>query len=597
MRSFSVVARLAPGVDVAQARNKVTAIAKRLEAQYPETNRGWSAYLESWRDSLVPKGVQAILLIMLFSVGFVLLIACANVANLMLVRGAARQRELALRTAIGASRGRIVRQLLTESLLVALMGGTLGVIIAMWGTELMTSAVPIEIPWWIRIEVDGRVLAFTFAVSVSTALIFGLLPALRASRLNLVDVLKDGGRGSSEGPRGGRTRSILVAGEVAMSIVLLVGATLMIRSFLYLNRLDAGFDRSRLLTLQFTLSGDAYATARQRQAFFERAIERVEAAPGIVAAGGASTLPLSSNWTSTTVRAEGKEVAVGEESAASYDAVTPGFARAIGLPLLRGREISALEANDSTPVVVINEAVARSLWPGEDPVGRRMQLGRISSSVWFTVVGVVGNVREVYQIGGLDTKPALKVYAPYIREPFRTMSMAVRTSGDPAAAAAAVRRAVADVDPALPLFDVFTMDEHIARNVWQPKFYGQQFGVFAIIAVLLAAVGLYGVISYAAARRTHEIGVRMALGARRMDILRLVLSQGMRPTLAGVGLGLVWALLVTRTLRSQIFGVSASDPLTYVGVALLLLTVSIVATLLPARRASRTDPMVALRYE
>ncbi|HKQ51685.1 MAG TPA: ABC transporter permease [Pyrinomonadaceae bacterium] len=595
---LDAVARLKRGVSVEQAQAELSNVARRLEEQYPETNRDMGAFVRPLRAELVPAGVNVFLLTMLGAVVFVLLIACANVANLLLVRSSARQREIAIRTALGAGRVRVVRQLLTESVMIALVGGGLGILMAFWGLDLVIASVPTEIPFWLSFEIDWRVLIFTFSISVLTGILFGLTPALRLSKPDLQEALKAGGRSATEGARQNRLRSALVISEVALSLVLVIGATLMIRSFLRMQQIDAGFDPENLLTMEFRLSGPGYEEDKQRTAFVQQIAERIKTLPDVEAVGIVNDLPLSDGYSTESFDVEGQTVPPSEAPETTLQTMTPDYLKAVKIPLVRGRAFEERELTESSPVVIVNETMARKFWPNGEAVGKRLRLGAGADAPWLTVVGVTADVKELYRIGGIDVKPAFQTYVLYPQATFRSMTLAVRTrSGSPASITAAVTKEIHGVDKNLPLFNIMTMKEVLERSVWLPLFYGKMFGTFAVLALFLAAVGIYGVMAYSVTQRTHEIGIRMALGAQSSDISKLVLRHGMVLTLIGVAIGLLAAFALTRVLTSLLFGVSATDPLTFAGVSLLLALVALLACYIPARRAMKVDPMVALRYE
>jgi predicted permease len=597
-RYLLVVARLRPGATVEAADAELAGIARQLAAANPTTNAGWSFGAKRWRDEWVDPELRLSLALMMGAVAFVLLIACANLANLLLARAAGRGREIAVRAALGAARRRIVRQLLTESLLVALAGGALGTLVATWWIEWTMSRIPEELAYWIVFRVDGRVLAFTLALSAATGIAFGLLPALRASRVDLTRSLKDGARSGDGGPGRSRLRGALAAGEVALALVLLVGAGLMVRSFLAATRADVGVDTEHVLTLRTSLTGSRYEGAAAKNAAFERIAARVEALPGVRAAAWSLGVPGSdAGGVGTTIVAEGQPRAPGEEMAVRYLAATPGVFRAFGAPLLAGRDFTAAEAADSLSTsVILGRSVAARLWPGEDPLGKRVQVVTGERTPWLTVVGIAPDL--VYEEpGDRDPQAALHAYLPYARAGWGMMTLVVRTAGDPAALAPAVRREVRAVDPALPLWDVRTMRETQAYSTWNRRLMGEIFGSFGVLALVLATLGVYGVMAYAVAQRTREIGIRMALGAQAGEVLRMVVGRGAAIAAAGVAVGLLGAWGVSRVMQGILFGVRPGDPLTFGGVAALLLATALLASWLPARRAARVDPMTALRSE
>ncbi len=597
-RYLLAMGKLRPGATVEAADAELAGIARRAEAASPVSNAGWSFGAKSWREEWVDEELRLSLFLMLGAVGFVLLIACANVANLLLARAAGREREIAMRAALGAGRRRIVRQLLTESLLVALAGGALGTLIAVWWIDWAMSRIPEELAYWIVFRVDGRVLAYTLALSAATGVAFGLLPALRASRTDLVGSLKDGIRAGDGGPGRNRLRGVLAAGEVALALVLLVGAGLMVRSFLAATRADVGVDTEHVLTLRTSLTGSRYEGAQARVAAFERIAARVEGLPGVRASAWSLGVPGSdAGGVGTTVVAEGQPRAPGEEMAVRYLAATPGVFRAFGAPLLAGRDFTAAEAADSTSTsVILGRSVAARLWPGLDPLGKRVQLVVGERTPWLTVVGIAPDLRYE-EPGDGDPQAALHAYLPYARAAFGMMTLVVRTASDPAAIAPAVRREVRAVDPALPVWDVRTMRETQAYASWNRRLMGEIFGSFGVLALVLATLGVYGVMAYAVSQRTREIGIRMALGAQAADVLRMVVGRGALIAAGGVAVGLLGAFGVSRVMRGILFGVRPGDPVTFGAVAALLLATALLASWLPARRAARVDPMTALRAD
>ena len=583
------VGLLKPGVTAAQAQAETDAIARRLEQQYPESNTNWSLNLVPLQEQVVGN-VRTSLWVLLGAVGFVLLIACANVANLMLARATARHKEIAIRTALGASRGRVVRQLLTESLLLSLAGGAVGVLLAMWSVDALVSLAQGNVPRAAEVGVDARVLGFTLAVSVLTGAVFGLFPALRASKPDLNEVLKEGGR-SSAGARHNRVRSSLVVAEVALALMLLVGAGLLIRSFVGLQQVNPGFDARGVLTTRISLSRSKYAKPEQGAQFFDELQQRVAALPGVEAVGTISELPLSGqpNDTYFTV-AEHPPQDSKEQVTADFRRTNHGYFRAMSIPLLRGRGFTEQEARADAKVTVINETLARSFFPDEDPVGKHLVI-ETDGKAPYEIVGVVADVRH----RSLDAGVYQMMYVPTLK--VSNNNLVVRTASDPAGLASAVRQQVAAIDRDQPVSTIRTMADVLSESVAQQRFRTTLLGGFASVALLLAAVGIYGVISYSVTQRTHEIGVRMALGAQRRDVVRLVVRGGLGLTLLGVGLGLAGSFALTRVMSGLLFGVSATDPLTYAGITLLLTSVALLACYRPARRATRVDPMIALRYE
>jgi putative ABC transport system permease protein len=597
-RGFSVYARLAPGVTLAQATAEINGIEQRLVAAYPDANRDWEASVQDLAAAMLPDDVRLILLTMMGAVTFVLLIACANVANLLLARATARQREVAIRTALGAGRWRIVRQLLTESVIVALIGALGGALLAVWGTDLIWLGIPPDdLPYYIRWSVDVPTLVYTLAVAVTVGVVFGLAPALEATRGSLQETLKEGSRGAGTGGRRHRLRNALVVAEVALSLVLLVGSSLFVRSFLNALGESGGIDSGPLMTMRFFMPGQAYDSAGPKFRRVDDIVRRIEALPGVVAATASNTIPLSGGGNGDGIDVEGKPRLPGRQGSAFWTGVTAHWFKTLGVPMLRGRDFTEREAQDSQPVAILNRTMAERFWKGEDPVGRRFRFtGGDSVIGWITVIGVTPNIH----VDEVDDDDAIgpAAYPPYPYLPTRNTGLTIRVAGnDPAAITADARQAIRAADPGFPVFEVATMEVVRRQGFWFLRLYGWMFGTFGAIALLLAAVGVYGVLAYNVAQRTQEIGVRMALGARGGDVLRLIVSQGVRLALLGVGIGLLAAFGVTRLLVSVLFQVSPSDPLSFGAVALFLAAIAALASWLPARRATRVDPLVALRYE
>jgi putative ABC transport system permease protein len=592
------LARLKPGVSREQARVEMVGITKRLEQQYPDYNTGTSADVIGLQDQIVQNSRPALLLL-LGAVSFVLLIACANVANLLLARAASRGREVAIRTAMGASRGRVIRQLLTESVLLSVAGGLLGVIVAWAAIALLPKIAGDSIPPGVPIGLDPWVLAFTAAVSLFTGLLFGIVPALRTAKLDLREALNEGSRGSTAGPGQHVLRGALVAMEIALALLLLVGSGLLLRSFSRLQEVPPGFQPDHLLVADIPLSPTAYAKPQDRYQFFDRLVERARALPGVRSAAAASFLPVSGGGSIIHFNITGRPPKSPHEFvAAGYRTITPNYLETLGVPLLQGRFFTRADNDKAPAVVIINATMARTFFHSENPLGKRLQLGALPEQEVPTmeIVGVVGDVRF-----GLGTDPQAEMYLPYRQAdlllPVFQLSVVMRTAGDPALQTAALRSALAEIDPNQPLVKVRTMEENMATTVAQPRFRTWLIGILAMLALVLAAVGVYGVMSYTVTQRTSEIGVRVALGAQPQDVFRIVVGEGLRLALFGVGLGLVAALVLTRLLQSFLFGISAYDPVTFIGVSALLTMVAVAASYFPARRATRVDPMIALRHQ
>jgi putative ABC transport system permease protein len=592
-RSMMAIARLKPRVTLAQAQTEMDGIGARFEEQYPDFNTGWGVNLVPLQTQLVG-AIRPALLVLLGAVAFVLLIACANVANLLLARAATRQREIAIRTALGARRIRIIRQLLTEATVLAALGGALGLVLAVWGVDLLLALAPKDLTGLKDVGIDYRVLGFTMAVSVLTGVLFGLAPALEASHPNLNESLKEGGRGAATGRRSHRWRSVFVVVEVALALVLLIGAALMIRSFTRLQSVDPGFDAKHLLTARLLLPSSKYGQNPQRLAFFKQLAERVNALPGVRSAGTISVLPFGSGGAATSIDIEGRpSPPPGQKLTGDVRVVDGGYFETMGIPLLRGRTFTEQELTQASHVVMINEAMARDFFPGEDPLGKRVTIAMQVENVPNEIIGVVRDVRHI----GLETPARAMTYWPYPELVYSGMTLVVRAETEPLALADAVRREVLALDKDQPIADVTTMDQLLADSVSRARFSTSLLGVFAGVALLLAAVGIFGVMSYGVSERTHEIGVRMALGAPASHVRALVVRQGMTLTLIGIAIGLGAAFGLTRVMISLLYGVSATDPLTFVAISVLLASVALLACYLPARRATKVDPMIALRYE
>jgi len=592
-RYFSVVGRVRSGMTGAQAQGELGGVAARLAESYPQSNADWGVRLIPLRETLVGSQARTALLILFGAVGFVLLIACANVTNLLLARSTARYKEVAIRAALGATRWRVVRQLLAESVLLTLVGGALGVVLALWGVDALLALVPEDLRF-ARLDearVDGWVLAFTAGVSLLVGLLVGLLPGLKVSKPDLNLALKETGRGSTSEGKLRRARGLLVVAEVAVTLVLLVGAGLLLRSFVRLQQAELGFEPRNLLTLTVNAPTQLYGQSARRAAYFGQMQERLAALPGARGTAVTSSLPL--DWVlNFSYSVEGRAARPGDEPQSDYFSVSPNYFEVMRIPVMRGRGFDERDAEGAPAVALINETMARRIFPGEDPLGKRVTIAYMEQRVTLEVVGVVADTK---QWTGQATN--LQIYDCYLQRPWLSSSFVVRTEGDPAALAAAAQRAVREVDASRAAAGVKTMEQLLSESVAQPRFYAQLLTGFACIALLLAAVGVYGVMSYTVTQRTHEIGIRMALGARGGDVVRMVVGQGMALALAGVGVGLAAAFALTRVMTSLLYGVSATDPLTFGLISLLLTAVALLACLVPARRATKVDPMIALRYE
>ena len=583
------IGRLKPGVTITQAQADTDAIARRLEQQFPDTNTGWNLRLVSLHDQLVGN-TKPTLFILLGAVGFVLLIACANVANLTLVRATAREKEIALRTALGASRLRIVRQMITESVLLALLGGALGVLLAKWGIELLVAVSGDSLPPTAQVKIDATVLAFTVIVSLVTGVLFGLAPALRTMRLNLSNCLKESGRSVGESGQRNLARNVLVVIESAVAVVLLVGAGLLVRSLIRLQSTSPGFNAQNVLTMRIDLPGEKYGSPEKTTRFFQELERRVTALPGVESLGLISELPLSGQLNDIPYSVEGRPPTSPDQGFDhDFRRVNTQYFKALQIPLLRGRNFTEQEVSKNSKLLLISDLLAKQVFPNEDPIGHRLVLGIGGEP--FEIIGVVGDIRH----SALENEPAPAMYLPTIAGNW--MNLVIRAQGDPANLAAAVRHEVKAIDPDQPVAAVRTMDDWLATSVSAPRYRTSLLALFALVALVLASTGIYGVMSYSVAQRTHEIGVRMALGAGRLDVLKLVVKQGMGWVGVGIVVGLLCAVALTRVMSSLLFEVTPKDPLTFTSVALFLAFVAFIACYIPARRATKVDPLIALRYE
>jgi predicted permease len=589
-----VVARLQPGSTVAEAQADMDVITASLAKQYPDSNKYFSAHVVSEQEELT-HSIRPALFVMMVAVGFVLLIACVNVANLLLARATSRTREIAIRSALGAGRQRVVRQLLTESFLLALLAGALGLLLALWGSAALVRFSPANLPRIAEIRMDGWVLAFTMGLSLATGMLFGLAPAVQVSHANIVDALKEGALSSTAGRGRHALRSSLVIVEMALALVLLVGSGLLIRSLVHLQNVNPGFDPHNVMTSNLDLPDAKYPDAKKAQ-YFKRLMPQLQAMPGVQSAAGIYPLPMGGDEIRTSFQIDGHPVAKSEEPHTSLRDITPEYFATMRIPILQGRDFGAEDEPASTPVIIINEALARQAFSGENPIGKHIKpevAAGASEPVMREIVGVVGNVK----FHDLSDEWAPESYVPYAQIPFGSITLVVRTAENAHSLAKPIAETVRSLDQDLPTYAPKTVEEYLSGTIAQPRFNTYLLGIFAALAMLLTSVGLYGVISYSVAQRTRELGIRMALGGRPQDMLRLVVGQGLRLATLGVGIGLIAAFALTHFLSSMLFGVSAADPISYIAVVGLLFAVVLVACYVPARRAMRVDPMAALRSE
>jgi putative ABC transport system permease protein len=594
-RYLTAVARMKPGVIIGRAQLQMDSISAALEKQWPDFDKGWSVQLVPLKEQLVGNLRQP-LLILLGAVAFVLLMGCTNVANLLLGRAAGRQREIAVRVALGADRKRVIRQLLTESLLLAGLGGAAGLLLAVSGTKALLALGPKNMLSGAAVVVDWRVLAFTMIVSVATGILFGLGPSLVALSSDVNKTLKEGGLDGSAGRTGSRLRSTLVIAELTLAVVILVGSGLCVRSFYLLNSVNPGFNPHNLLTMKLSLPDASYKQAAKKIAFFQQMRERTAALPGVISASADSWLPFTTMGAATGFQIEGQPViSSSDQPVTDVRVIEPDYFHTMGIPLIAGREFNEQEASVQSHVIIINQALAAGYFHGESPIGKRITVAMGGNTEKFPslIVGVVGDVKHE----GLNTIPGPMVYWPHPELPFSFMTFVVRTTGNPLALAGAVRQQVKLMDPSLPVSDVATMEQRMSDSVAESRFSTLLLGIFAVVAIVLATVGIYGVTSYAVTARQHEIGIRMAIGAQPADVERMFMRRGLRLTLAGLGLGLLTSFALTKLLAGLLFGVTPHDPLTFIAMPALLFIVAMLACYIPSRRATRVDPLVALRYE
>jgi putative ABC transport system permease protein len=589
-----VVGRLSPGVRLSQAAVEMNTITARLAAQYPQTNHGFGAHLESFREAF--SGDTRLAVLVLFgAVVFVLLIACVNVANLFLVRGAARAREIALRQAFGASRGRLIRQMLTESLVLAFCGGVLGIILGAWGISSLGYLLPADSLQTMGVRMDPSVLLYAAVIIVGVAFAFGLIPALQATRPDLQATLKEGGRSATSGSAQHRLRGALATAETALALVLLVGAGLMLKSLYHLIQVSPGFQPARVLYMEMDLRTDQYSKDPAILNFWQQVLDRVRVIPGVESAALGTVVPLTGNHRRSDITIEGLPTpGPGEFPHPDRHNVSAAYITTMGIPLLRGRNFSDADNETAPDVALINSTMARRFWTDGDPIGKRFLWGHPGKDEkWITIVGVVADTK----LYGLDNPARLEVYSPYRQLPSADMNLVVRSAMDPASLTSAIRASVVAIDKDQPIFDVHTMQQLVDDSISTRRLTLVLLGIFSALALILAAIGIYGVMAFSVALRTQEIGIRMALGAQQKDVLRLILGQGARIAFFGVAVGLVAAAALARLLSSLLFSVSASDPITFAAVSILLVAVALLACYIPARRALRVDPIIALRYE
>ena len=594
-RHLRAIARLKPGITRDQAQAELAVIAQRLEQEHPVTNKGRGANVVSITDDTIG-GIRRTLLIVFGAVFFVLLVACANVANLLLARSSARHKEITIRAAIGAGRWQLIRQLLTESLLLAICGGTLGLLLATWGTAVIEKMGATVNPMFSDIHIDFRTLVFTFGLSIITALAFGLAPALQISKPDLTESLKEGGRGAGAFASRNRLRSGLVISEIAITLILLVCAGLLMRTVVRITNVEKGFNSENILTMNIGLPAAKYRKPENYISFYQEVTNRIAAIPGVKAVGTTSVMPLSSNFDGRGLAVEDHPRPRGEEFTVDLYVATPGYLRAMEIPLLKGRGITETDANDSEKVALINNTMARDLWPNQDPIGRRIRFAGGDDSTtqpWRTIVGVVNDVSQY----ALDQKAPMQIYLPHTQFPTSFNTLVVKTSGDPLSVVGAVRNEIIAVDKDQAVSQVTTLQNLLTESIRVRSFVMLLLTVFAVIALVLATFGIYGVMSFVVTQRTQEIGIRMALGAQAGDVLKMIVGNGMILAVIGISAGLAAAFALTRLMEKLLFGVSATDAVTFASVAAVLFGVVLLACYVPARRATKIDPLVALRYE
>jgi putative ABC transport system permease protein len=594
-REVSVVGRLKRTSDLEGLNTQLGAVSKRLAAQYPLAYEDWRSYGIPLREAFIDAETKLVIATMMGAVTFVLLIACANVANLLLARATTRGREVAVRAALGAGRARIVRQLLTESVLLGVIALPIGLAIAYWLLDITIASIPEgDLPYYYVFKINGPVLLYTAAIAIGTGLIFGLAPALQASRGNLQTALKDGGRGSGTGGAKSRLRTGLAIGEIALSMVLLVGAALFVRSFMNLQGKTGGIESANVLTMRFFMPGTRYDSTNAIGARVWDVVERVRAVPGVASVAASNLIPLSGGGAGSLLEIEGKPT---DKNARPvfWSGVTGHWFRTLGVPILSGRDFTEQEARDSSGVAVINQTMAKRFWADADPIGRRFRQQSDSSGKWFTVIGVSRDFKD----DDLDDNEAMdpSFFVPYRYLATRNTGLVIKAEREPTQLTSALRKAIRDSDPTLPVFQIATMDEVRRTGMWAQRLFGWMFAMFGVVALVLASVGVYGVIAYGVSQRTQEIGVRVALGAQPADVVKLVVRGGAMLAITGIAIGLLGAFGLTRVIQSLLVDVSSTDALSFVGVTLFLAAVALLASYVPARRATRVDPLTALRYE
>ena len=594
-RALQVFIRMKPGITIQQAQTDLRGIATRLAATYPEQNDNWSVALRDLSTWMLPDNVKLVILTMMGAVTLVLLIACSNVANLLLARASARQREISIRAALGAGRWRIVRQLLTEAVFIGLLSAPLGIAIAYIGIKLLDSAMPPdEVPYFIQWSLDARSLAYTIVISMVTGMVFGMAPALQAARSDLQSTLKEGGRGNAGSSRAWMRNSLVVV-QIALSLVLLVGASLFVRSFLNLQTSTVGFDTAPLMTLRFALPGATYEAEGAKARRVDDIVRRVEGLPGVQAAFASNFVPMNGGGGGGRVIVEGRSVERGKEPGIGFVGVTPHLRKTLGVDLLKGADFTEAQGTSRSSVAQINKRMADVLWPDMDPIGRRFRLATDPKQEWFTVIGVISDFRHFQ--GNRNEGPGPSAYVSYPYQESLNTGITIRVAGDPRQIIAPVRDQIRQADALMPVFDVSTMEELRQLSYWQYRLFGSMFSTFGVIALVLASIGVYGVLSYSVSQRVQEIGVRMALGAERRDVLKLIVGQGVKLSAFGVVGGLLGAVAITPVIRTLLYNVTPTDPISFGGVAVFLSMIAVVASYLPARRAMAVDPIVALRND